>query len=98
MIPIPHRLALNVQFYIARLEALHEAPLGLRCRAGFAGKACHLQSRGGGRAVTLVFFAGDDPGPPTESNRTRRLVLRRFPKAKPTRVRGSSPMVHEWRS
>ena len=70
-----------VQFDIMRLEVLHEVLLGLRLRVGKAG---HLQGRGGGRAATPAFVAWDGPGPPTESNRTCRLVLRRFPKAKPT--------------
>ena len=78
-----------VQFDIMRLEALHKALLGLLWRAYPAG---HLQRRGGGR---IAMRAADELGLPTESDRARHLIPRRFPKVKPLCERGSSSMVRE---
>jgi len=72
-----------VQLDIMRLEALHEALLGLRWCAYPAG---HLQRRGGGR---IAMCAADELGLPTEPDRARHLIARRFPKVKPLNVRGS---------
>jgi hypothetical protein len=69
-----------------RLEALHEAFLALRRRA--CRPAGHLQRRGGGRVATPARRTANELGLPTESDRTRHLILRRFQKVEPWCVRG----------
>ena len=45
--------------------------------------------------VALATCVTDELGLPTESDLARRLVLRGFPKVKPTWVRGSSQVARE---
>ena len=81
------RLAIVVQLDIARLEALHEALLGLRLRAD---EATHRERRGRRRiARGGSIRARDELGLPTESDLACRLVSRGFPK-----VKSASAAVH----
>jgi hypothetical protein len=82
--PIP--LAIVIQIDIACLETFHVALLRLRLRAN---EAAHGQCSGGGRVASLGLRATDELCLSAESDLTRRLVARSFPKVKPV-VRGSS--------